>query len=154
MLGKKLEALGACREAVEWSAQYGDDFQRAWNECHRGDWMLWLLGKLSGTPESDSRKKLVLACCEVARTALPIFEVRYPNDSRPRKAIETAESYANSVDGVTLDDVLAAAADAAADAADAAAYAAADAADARAKSLAACVDIVRKHYPIAPTFPK
>lgn len=105
MLSEKLTELGACRDAVEWSQQYGDDFQRAWDDCRRGDWMLWLLGKLSGPRESDMRKKLVLACCEVSRTALPILE-----------------AYANGVGGVTLANVRIAAYSAA-DAAYAAAHA-------------------------------
>ena len=87
MLGKKLEALGACREAVEWSAQYGDDFQRAWNECHRGDWMLWLAGRLAGEPGSDARRPLVLAACECARLALPYVkegELRPMRSGLPR----------------------------------------------------------------------
>ena len=36
-----------------------------------------------------------LVACRCARDVLPIFEREYPNDPRPRMAIETAEKYAN-----------------------------------------------------------
>ena len=143
--------------------------------------MLWLLGKWAGDPESDSRKKLVLATCECARLALLYIK---KGDTRSLKAIETAEAWARGENGTTLDDVRSAAnaavyaaayaayaanatyaaayaayaayaADAAYAAADAAyaAYAAYAAADARTKILAKCADIVRKHYPKAPRKP-
>ena len=138
----KLEKLGACEDALEWAAGQKSQ-QAAWDNCTRGDWMLWLLGKLSGKPGSRKRKRLGLACCECARLALRHVP---DGEDRPRIAIETAEAWASgsasaSAKGsVTLDQVRTAAyADAAAayaaaataDAADAAA-ATADAADAAA----------------------
>jgi hypothetical protein len=51
-----------------------------------------------------------LFACYCARDVLPIFEKKYPDDSRPRTAIETAERYAN---GEATDEELAAALDAA-----------------------------------------
>ena len=130
-----------------------------------GDWMLWLVEKLSGKPESEKRKKLVLAACECARLSLKYV----PNgEERPLKAIETAEKWAKGK--ATIDEVRSAAdasyatytaaADAAAasyatyDVAYAAAYAAAYYAAAdyavRKSTLKQCADIVRKHYPKVP----
>jgi hypothetical protein len=140
-----LISLHACSEAVAWAKQFGTDTESAWQECQRGDHMLWLLGKLSGEPGSDSRKAVVLAACECGRLALPQFEIRYPGDKRPRAAIETAESHCRGE--ATLKEVRTAAYAAyAAYAAAADAYAAA----ARSKRLAECADIVRKHFPKAP----
>ncbi len=152
-----LKKLRPCSDAVEWAKTFGalDD---AWKACERGDWMLWLLGKQAGPPESDSRKKLVLTACACARLALPHVK---KGDRRSLKAIETAEAWARGDTGVTLQMVrdaaaadayaaaYAAAAYAAAYAATYAAYAAYAAADAAARKsiLAKCADIVREHYP-------
>ena len=129
----KLKGLGACREAVNWTEGQTDDIS-AWAACERGDWMLWLLGRIAGPAWSDSRKPLVLAACECARLALP-----YTKDPRVLKCIETAEAWTRGV--ATKEQVRAVA-----DAADAAAAYAAK----RKEVLRSCADIVRKHYPVAP----
>ena len=74
----------------------------------------------------DAAKVLRLFACDCAEHVLHIYEGKYPDDPRPRRAIETARHY---VDGRASDDELRTA-KAAADAADAAnaARAAADAA--------------------------
>jgi hypothetical protein len=167
---KWLNSLHACGEAVEWAREQKSPAQ-AWRDCQRGDWMLWLVGKLSGKSGSAKRRPLVLAACECARLVLNYVP---KGEDRPRRAIETAERWARGK--ATIEEVhaaaaayaYAAAADAAAAAAAAAAYAtaAADAAAAaaayataaadaaadaaRSKTLALCADIVRKHYPKPP----
>jgi hypothetical protein len=163
----KLEKLNACSSALRWVSEQKNQ-QQAWNDCERGDWMLWLLGRLSGEPESNKRQKLVLTACECARLSLHLVE---DGEERPRIAIETAEKWTRGK--ATIDEVGKAAADAAdaAYAAAAAAYAAAASAayvaaaaavDAAADAYAAaaavmrtttlqqCADIVRKHYPKVP----
>jgi len=123
-----LSATGACEEAVDYAEGF-PTFAAAWRECPRGDWMLWILGRMSGDPGSDARRPLVLAACECARLALSVFEKKYPTDKRPRVAIETAERWALGGDGApSLGDVRTAAYTASAAAASAASYAAADAA--------------------------
>ena len=153
----ELRALGACPDAVAWSAGYSDPAS-AWQACERGDWMLWICGRLSGAAESERRKQLVLCACDCARLSLPLFEKRYPGDQRLRTCIETAERWAKG--DATMDELRAAraaayAAYAAADAAYAvyAVYAAADAAAdaARNRVLKQCAAIVRHHYPLPPT---
>lgn len=136
----------ACRDALEWAREQ-DSASSAWRDCQRGDWMLWLLGKWCGPPDSPSRKKLVLAACACARLALPHVKA---GESRLLKAIETAEQWARSENTVKLQDVRIAAADADA-AADDAAYAAH--ANARIKTLARCANVVREHYPTPPERP-
>ena len=159
--------LGVCQDAIEYAATH-PDAESAWAACVRGDWMLWLCGKLSGPPGSDGRRTLVACACECSRLSLPIFEKRYPNDMRPRICLDVAERWARGE--ATIEELrearaaayatayatayayAAAAADTYADtAAAAAAYAtAAAAADARSRVLATCADIVRRHYPQPP----
>jgi len=110
-----LKEMNACGDALEWCEGY-KSLAGAWAVCQRGDWMLWLLGKLSGKPESDSHKKLVLTACQCARLSLPYVKV---GELRPLRAIEAAEAWARGDEGIRREDVRKAA-----DAADAAAYAA------------------------------
>ena len=86
----KLNKLGACNEAVEWAKEMKNG-QAAWDNCERGDWMLWLAGKTAGKPKSVKRKKLVLCACECARLALKYVP---KGEDRPLKCIETAEAWA------------------------------------------------------------
>jgi len=170
--------VGACRDALEWSKDF-DSLEEAWQKCERGDWMLWLAGKLSGNSDSDSRKRVVLAACQCARLALKYVK---KGELRPLRAIETTEAWAKGEGSISIDDVRKASAAAYAAAAyssasayaaayaayaasayaaysSAAAYAAADAAYASATAYAAysrkttlkkCADIVREYYPTAP----
>jgi hypothetical protein len=168
-LAKTLRRLGACREAREWAK--GKSLAEVYEALHRADWWLWLAA-LVGV----DRKRVVLAACACARTALKYVP---DGETRPIAAIETAEKWARGEAGVTLNDVreaarasraayaAAAAYDAAAaayaatyaayaayDAADDAAYAAYDAAaaadddDARRKALAEMMTLVREHLPL------
>ena len=106
---------------------------------------LWALRVVKG-----HEKDLRLFACRCAGLALPIYEKQYPDDDRPRKAIEAAEAFAlGQIDKAELAKAAADAADAAnaaaraADAAAAAAYTAyaaayfADAAAAHADAAAA-----------------
>jgi len=123
----KLRKIGACSAAVKWAEQY-PTLQKAWDVCERGDWMLWLAGKLSGEIRSEKHKQLVLTTCKCARLSLHYI---HKDELRPLKVIETAEQWARGENGITIQQVsdAASAADAAADAA-ATAYAAAYAANA------------------------
>ncbi len=146
----KLRDMNACPEAVEWVVRRG--IKTAWRDCERGDWMLWLAGRLD-----IDRKLLVLAACDCAETALQYVP---EGEDRPAKAIQTARNWCNGT--ASLQEVqVAAYAAYAADAADAAAYAAnasyaayaADAADAAyaaayAAARKGCADLVRKRIPV------
>ena len=85
----------------------------------------------------DDKTNVYMFCADVAESVLNLFENKYPDDKRPRKAIEATRKYANKE---ISKEELSAAADAAADAAYAAANAyaayAADAAYAAAANAA------------------
>lgn len=85
-----LEKLGACEDAQKWAEQF-DTLPDAWRACPRADWMLWLLGKMTGTPGWPSHQTVVRLACACARRAL-----RYvpEGEERPRLAIEAAEAWA------------------------------------------------------------
>jgi hypothetical protein len=40
---EKLKELNACSDAIAWAT--GKSLTKAWQECHRPDWMMWLLGR-------------------------------------------------------------------------------------------------------------
>ena len=84
-------------------------------------------------PEIIPERELRLLACAFARTSLPLYERDYPEDARPRTAIETAERYAR---GSATREELAAAEAAAWAAAWAAAASAAEAAWAAARAAA------------------
>jgi hypothetical protein len=103
---------------------------------------IWVLTKFLNKDQG------VKAAIKIAKTTLNIFESKYPDDKRPRQALEAAEKWlnepteANRDAAYTAADAAAAAADAAAaaaaaDAAAAAAYAAAAAAAYAAAAAAA-----------------
>lgn len=173
-LQTKLRQLNACDDAIEWLGERSAE--QAWAECERGDWMLWLIGKIEGKYTPAMR----LCACEIVRTQLHLVPA---GEERPRIAIETAERYASgnatadelqeaSVAAEAAADTAAEAAEAAAwvakaaaeaavaavwatEAAGAAAETAADAAEAavwvtEATVLKSFADIVRKHFPTPP----
>ena len=113
-----LQKNHACTPSLEWLKSR--TLAEAWEQCERGDWLLWLAAKAG-----VDRRRLVMAACACARLALVHVP---PGEERPRVAIETAEAWCRGE--ATIEQVKEArrnAADAA-DAADAAAYAAAAAA--------------------------
>ncbi len=63
-----LHELGACSSAVEWA--HGKTLHIVWNTCTRGDWLLWLAGKMADKKGWPTRKQLVLAACACAEQAL------------------------------------------------------------------------------------
>ena len=72
-----LENLDACDDSLEWLSGV-NSLQQAWDECKRGDWMLWILANLKA-----DRKKVVLSACGCARLSL-----RFNPDERVLHAIE------------------------------------------------------------------
>ena len=132
---KKLASLHPCNEAVEWLKEQSS-MKVAWETCERGDWMLWLLGKLSGKIGSKSRKKLVWTACQCARLSLKYVT---EGEKQPLITIKTTEKYSKGL--ATLKEVKSA-------------YAAATDVDAKNKILKQCADIVRENYPKAPKLNK
>ena len=162
-----LAKLGACEDARKFTK--GKSLRECWATSERGDWMLWLCGKMVDQEGWPTRQEMVLAACACARMSLKFVP---KGEDRPLQAIKTAEKWAKGK--ATLEEVQAAAIAAAAwaaaahaacaadstAAATAAAYAAAAAAStaaayaaaaadsaaaaARAKALKKCAAIVRK----------
>ena len=131
-LKKWLVKENACQGAIDW---LGDrDAKTAWEECPRGDWMLWCLHF-----KKVSKKLLVVVACQCARLSLKYVP---KGELRPLNAIKAAEAW---VRNPTAKDEKAAwaAAGAAWAAAWATAGAAAEAAIAAAISKE-CAKIVRK----------
>ena len=156
-----LKELHACNEAVAWFDSRNP--HRAWRECKRGDWMLWLAARLN-----IDRKLIVTAACDCVELSLRFVTA---GEARPNEAINVTRRW---LAGKATREEVRAAADAAADAAanaadaayaayaanaaDAAAYAAAYAADAAyaaayaargagEKWLANCAKITRRIIP-------
>ena len=133
-LKDKLESMHACSEAIKWVGNRG--IKTAWRDCPRGDWMLWIAGRL----EID-HKLLVLAACDCAETALKYA----PDDDRPAKCIEVTRKWCEGK--ATTDDVRAA--QCGAYAAAYVAYAAADVADVAVSAAYAAADVADAAYAAA-----
>jgi len=110
----ELRRLGACAEGIAWAAQHGGDLRALVTDCSNIDHLRWWLSCQPG-----SATPLRLFACDCAARVLPIYEAKYPDDMRPREAIETARLYAR---GEVDSGQLAAARDAAWDAAGATAW--------------------------------
>ena len=110
----RLQALGACSEAGAFAAGF-PSLRAAWQACPRPDWLLWYAGRAN-----VSRRTLTLVACACARDALKHVA---PGEGRPLAAIEAAEQWARR-EGVTLEQVRKAAANATAYAANVTANAA------------------------------
>lgn len=91
-----LRKLGACSEAMEWlrSLPKGTSAQQAWEACPRGDWPLWLAGRVG-----IERAALVRAAAAAADAAAA--------DARRRARADTAAIVRK---GIGFDDVASAAA--------------------------------------------
>ena len=93
-----LVELDACSEAQEWAS--GKSLAVVWKTCKRGDWLLWLCGKMADKPNWPTRKEVVLATCDCAKLALKYVP---KGEERPRKCIETTRAWASG--NATLDEV-------------------------------------------------
>jgi hypothetical protein len=86
---KWLKEKHACREGSDWfNAQKETNavklVKKLMIEKHF-DWANWLIVRIM------ERKQYLAYAIFAAREVLRIFEEKYPNDNRPRKAIEAAE---------------------------------------------------------------
>lgn len=76
-LQELLVPLGVCAEAREWAA--GKDLQKAWTECPRADWLMWLVDRMCVREGWPSHREVVLAACTCAETAVQrVHAERHP----------------------------------------------------------------------------
>jgi hypothetical protein len=74
------------REIAEWASGFGDNLERAWNECPRGDWLMGLAMAL-GVPV----KELLPAVADLVSQVLPKLPA---GEQRPEQALRAAERWA------------------------------------------------------------
>ena len=84
MKTKKLKKLGACREAILY-VQTQKSPTKAWNNCERGDWMLWLAKRM----DVDD-KKLTMAKAIIAKQVEHLMK-----DQRSKDILQACFDYAN-----------------------------------------------------------
>lgn len=102
-LAYRVHNLYPCSDAIEWLKQYNlDESERAWKECPRGDWMLWLIGKQCRPNAWSAERQKLLACCldcaELAKHLWPAREYK--------KIAKAAQSLRNWIAGLTKDEKL------------------------------------------------
>ena len=89
---EKILALNPCHSGLVFAESCDFDAVKIWNTCPRGDWMIWLLRKT----QSIDRQTSVKLACLCAEHVLSIYESKYPDDKRPRLAIESAKAWADN----------------------------------------------------------
>ena len=105
---EKLKTIHACDEAVEWVGQRG--LRKAWAECERSDWMIWLACECQEELGITDRQLHEIAC-DCAERALQYVP---DGEDRPRIAIMTKRRW---IRGDATDEELSAAGSAAGSAA-------------------------------------
>lgn len=124
----EISKFNPCDDAVAFRSQF-KTFKEAWEQCPRGDWMLWIAQKLKVDYRTLTRAK--------AKCALTVRHLM--EDQRSVNACEVALKYA---DGEATRQELNAAADAAYAAADAAYAADAAAAKNRKQTADICREVL------------
>ena len=78
----EIEKYRPCQEAVDFRKQF-KTFKEAWENCDRGDWMLWIASKLN-----VNQRKLTLANGYCAKTVIHLMK-----DERSKYAVKVAIGY-------------------------------------------------------------
>ena len=78
----EISKYSPCKEALKFRLQY-DNFEDAWNNCPRGDWMLWIAERVG-----VNRRKLTLAKGYCAKTVIHLM-----GDERSVNAVKVAIRY-------------------------------------------------------------
>jgi len=86
---KWLKDKNACRDGVEWFLEQKDKSTtsviKQLKKENKHDWLNWLLARLM------NYKQYVSYAVYTAEQVIDIYEKKYPNDGRPRDAIEAAK---------------------------------------------------------------
>ncbi len=80
-----LQEQGAQNDFVEWARPYESDWERAWNACPRGDWLLALAAR-----RGADRVALVRAACACAELALDYVP---EDETRAHRALDLARRW-------------------------------------------------------------
>ena len=80
---KWLISKDACSDGLAFSE--GKSMQETWDSLKRAGWMMWLYRQ-----RNVNKKKCVMVAIYSAELCIKNFEDKYPNDKRPREAIESA----------------------------------------------------------------
>lgn len=98
LLGACDEALNLLKPRVHYTARMARE--AGCSLTH----LLWALDRMARHDHSIAKRRALFAA-DCAERVLPIFEARFPNDTRPRKAIQAARDWAAGL----IDDVAGAA---------------------------------------------
>ena len=77
-----------CEEGARFALRH-KTLAAVWANCERGDWLWWML-RARGPVTKKLSVMVAIACAE---RVLCVYEAEYPNDNRPRKAIDAARAY-------------------------------------------------------------
>lgn len=95
---KELGALGACEPGYEkFVAAFGErevTFLEAYKNNGWDDFW-WYISEIHNELSYDQNRDLRLLRCDYAEDILHIFESEFPDDKRPREAIEVSRRFAN-----------------------------------------------------------
>lgn len=88
-LEKKLARIKACYAACLWGNAHSEAW--AWRNCHRADWMLWLLVRMAGRPGWPTWEDLGRLSCTLAESVMSLV----PQRDRPfaRRCLEVARAW-------------------------------------------------------------
>jgi hypothetical protein len=133
--------LRPCAEALEW-AKTQKTLKEAWQNCERGDWLLWLLGNTLKYKTVSYRNMILAAtdCASMVARHVPVGE------RRPEKARAAARRWARNPTEANRKKAASAASAASASAAHAASASAAHAASASSAASAASASYASAYY--------
>jgi hypothetical protein len=89
---QQLLKFNPCHDGLAFATSCDFDFNKIYETCKRGDWLIWLLSKTNAI----TKPQAVLLTCECAEHVLGICEKKHPNEKRPRQAIDAAREWANN----------------------------------------------------------
>ena len=92
--------LNPCYESIQFMESVDYDPIRAWNECHHGNWLIWFLRKTNRL-NKDHSVKIAIACAE---HVLFKFEEKYPENNKPKQAIEAAKRWLTEPSYITVNE--------------------------------------------------
>ena len=78
-----------CADGLKFAVSCAFDFHKIYEPCPRGDWLMWLLRRAY----MPTKEQSVEIAVKIAREVLPIIEKKYPDEKRPRRALEAVEAW-------------------------------------------------------------